>query len=45
MEWLILLVLVVVGVVAWKNRVALMARVLGQPESRVRGHLERRKRD
>lgn len=44
MGWLILLVLVVGGYLAWKNRVALLARVLGQDESRVRRQIERRKR-
>lgn len=44
MGWLILLVLVVGGYVAWKNRVALLSRVLGQDESRVRRQIERRKR-
>ena len=44
MGWLILLVLVVGGYVAWKNRVALMAKVLGQSESRVQRQIERRKR-
>ncbi|WP_279633120.1 hypothetical protein [Nocardioides euryhalodurans] len=44
MGWLILLVLVVGGYVAWKNRVAIMAKVLGQSESRVQRQIERRKR-
>lgn len=44
MGWIILLVLVVGGVLAWQNRVALMAKVLGQSEDRVQRQLERRKR-
>jgi len=44
MGWLILLVLVVGGYLAYKNRVALMSRVLGQDEARVRRQIERRKR-
>jgi len=43
MGWLILLVVVVGGYLAWKNRVALLARVLGQDEARVRRQIERRK--
>jgi len=42
MLWFILLV-VVVGVLAYRYRVQLLARILGQPESRVRRRLERRK--
>ncbi|MGZ5405131.1 MAG: hypothetical protein ACXWDL_10820 [Nocardioides sp.] len=44
MGWLILLVLVVGGYLAYKNRVALLSRVLGQDEARVRRQIERRKR-
>lgn len=44
MGWLILLVVVVGGYLAWKNRVALMAKVLGQDEGRVRRQIERRRR-
>ncbi len=44
MTWLILIVLVVGGYLAWKNRVALMSKVLGQSESRVQRQIERRKR-
>lgn len=43
MGWLILIVLVVGGYLAWKNRVALLARVLGQSESRVDRRLNRRR--
>jgi hypothetical protein len=41
---LIIIVLVVAGVAAYKFRVPLLAKILGQPQSRVRYHLERRKR-
>ncbi len=44
MAWLILIGLVVGGYLAWRHRVALLSRVLGQPESRIRRQLERRKR-
>jgi hypothetical protein len=44
MGWLILIVLVVGGYLVWKNRVALMAKVLGQSESRVDRQLNRRRR-
>lgn len=43
MLW-ILLVLVVVGFAAYKFRVPLLAKVLGQPESRIQRRLEQRKR-
>jgi hypothetical protein len=41
--WIILLVVIVVGVVAWKMRVRLLAKVLGQSESRINRQLNRRK--
>ena len=44
MGWLILLLLVVGGYLAWKNRVVLIARITGQDESRIRRQIERRKR-
>ena len=44
MGWIILIVLVVGGYLAWKNRVALIARITGQNESRIRRQIERRKR-
>lgn len=44
MELIILLVLVVGGVLAYRNRVALMAKVLGQPESRIERRLNRPKK-
>lgn len=43
MWFLILLVIAVVGVVAWKLRVPLLARLLGQSESRVDRQLNRRR--
>jgi hypothetical protein len=43
MFWLILLVIVVVGFVAWKMRVPLLAKILGQSESRVNRQINRRK--
>lgn len=42
MLWFLLLV--VVAVVAYKYRVKLLAKVLGQPESRIQRQIERRKR-
>jgi hypothetical protein len=44
MFWVILIVLVVGGVVAWRMRVPLLAKVLGQSESRIDRQLNRRKR-
>ena len=44
MGWLIVLVLVVGGYLAWRNRVVLLSKVLGQDEARVRRQIERRKR-
>jgi Sec-independent protein translocase protein TatA len=41
---LIIVVLVVAGVVVWRNRVPLLAKLLGQSESRVQRQLDRRKR-
>jgi len=43
MFWIILLAIVVLGFVAWKTRVQLMAKVLGQSESRMDRQLNRRK--
>ena len=43
MLWILILVVVVVAaVVAYKYRVRLMAKVLGQPESRIQRQIERR---
>lgn len=44
MTFLIIIALIVAAVVAYKMRVPLMAKVLGQPESRVDRQLNRRKR-
>ena len=38
MFWILLLV-IVVGVVAYRNRVPLLAKILGQPQSRVERRL------
>ena len=43
MGWVILLVVVVAVVVAWKMRVKLLAKILGQPESRIDRQLNRKK--
>ena len=42
MLWIILL-LVVVAVLAYRFRVPLLAKLLGQPESRIQRQLDRRK--
>jgi hypothetical protein len=39
----IMLVIVVVGFIAWKMRVKLLAKILGQPESRIDRQLNRRR--
>ena len=44
MTLLVLVILVVIGVVAYRYRVPLIARVTGQKESRIRRDLEQRKR-
>jgi hypothetical protein len=41
---LIILAIVVVGVVVWRLRVPLLARLLGQSEGRIDRAIERRKR-
>ena len=43
MTFLIIAALVIFGFVVWKFRVQLMAKVLGQDESRVRRQLNRRR--
>lgn len=43
MWFIILIALVIAGVVAYTMRVQLLAKILGQPESRVRGRLDGRK--
>jgi hypothetical protein len=40
---LIILAIVVVGVVVWRRRVPLLAKLLGQSESRVNRQLNRRR--
>jgi hypothetical protein len=44
LAFLIIVALVVVGVVVWRRRVPLLARLLGQSESRVGRALNQRKR-
>ena len=43
MGWIIFLVLVVAVVAAWKFRVRLLAKILGQSESRINRQIGRRK--
>jgi Sec-independent protein translocase protein TatA len=43
MVWWVVLLVVVVAVLAYRYRVPLLARLLGQSESRVRRQLERRR--
>lgn len=43
MPWLILLVIVVAGFLAWKYRVPLIAKLTGQSQSRIDRQLNRRK--
>jgi hypothetical protein len=43
MWFLILVVIVIGGYVAWRYRVPLLAKVLGQSESRVNRQLDRRR--
>jgi hypothetical protein len=43
MFWVILLVVVVAGFVLWKMRVPLLAKLLGQSQSRINRQLNRRK--
>ena len=46
MDFLVWLVIIVVlvggGVYVWRNRTRLLAKALGQPESRVQRHIDRR---
>jgi hypothetical protein len=44
LAFLIILAIVVVGVVVWRRRVPLMAKLLGQSESRVSRAINQRKR-
>jgi hypothetical protein len=43
MPWVILLVILVIGFVAWKMRVQILAKVLGQSESRMNRQINRKK--
>ena len=43
MFWFILLVIVVVGIVAWRMRVPLLAKILGQSQSRINRQINRKK--
>jgi hypothetical protein len=43
MGWFIFLVLVVAAVAAYKYRVPLLAKILGQPEHRIQRAIDRRK--
>lgn len=44
MTFLVLVILVVLGVVAYRYRVPLIAKITGQKEDRIRRALEQRKR-
>jgi hypothetical protein len=44
LTFLIIVAVILAGVVAWRMRVQLLARILGQSESRVNRQLNRRKR-
>jgi len=44
LAFLIILAIVVVGLVVWRRRVPLLAKLLGQSESRVNRALNQRKR-
>ena len=43
LTFLIILAIVIAGVVVWRRRVPLMARLLGQSESRVNRQINRRR--
>jgi hypothetical protein len=43
MDFLVIVAIAVVGFLVWKFRVQLLAKVLGQDESRVRRQLNRRR--
>ena len=43
MFWLILLVIVVAGFVAWKMRVPIIAKLTGQSESRINRQINRKR--
>ena len=44
LPFLIIVAVVVAAVIIWRNRVSLLAKVLGQPESRIQRQIDRRKR-
>lgn len=44
LTFLIIVALVVAAVVVWRRRVPLLARLLGQPESRVNREIQRRRK-
>jgi len=44
MTFLIIIAVILIGVVAWRMRVQLLAKVLGQSESRIDRQLKNRKR-
>lgn len=44
MWFFIIVAVVVVGFVVWKMRVPLLAKILGQPESRIQRQLNQRKK-
>lgn len=44
MFWVVLLVVVVAGFAAWRLRARILAKVLGQSESRMNRQLHRRRR-
>lgn len=43
MKFLLLLVVIAAVVAAWRFRVQILAKVLGQPESRIQRQLDRRR--
>lgn len=43
MTLFIIIVLVVAGIAAWKFRVQLLSRILGQPEQRIQRAIDKRK--
>ncbi len=43
LPFLIILAIVIAGVVVWRRRVPLLARLLGQPESRINRQLNRKR--
>lgn len=44
MMFLIFLAVVAVAFVAWRMRVTLLAKILGQPESRIQRQIDRKRR-